>query len=350
MDIQRLPLALHLAEPSEAILGRFHALRAEREAAALEKVVRSAGRRVRPMLARLRRILESDGPEHEWQRARGLGLELIDWNDPRYPSALRDLPGPPAVLYKRGAGEWTLPHAVTVVGARRCSGVGRRFAHEIGEGLAARGATVISGLAIGIDQAVHEGVLAGGGTGVGILSCGLEQVYPPGAEELATSLMKQGSLLSEMPIGTPPLRRHFPRRNRILAALGRAVIVVEADQRSGSLITVHRALDLGREVWAVPGDVDKPSSRGSNELLRDGATPLIDLSDLDPLFPAGVGSSLGGHEDDNWLRHLERPCSLDQLAEASGVDPNVLSVRLIDLESEGRVLALGGGLYRRARG
>ncbi|MSR45781.1 MAG: DNA-protecting protein DprA [Planctomycetes bacterium] len=281
----------------------------------------------------------------EAANAAALGLALISWHDPRYPRGLFDLVGPPALLYVRGRGQ--LPHdpAVTIVGSRASTARGRAFAADLGRSLAQRGAAVVSGLAIGIDQAAHEGALAAGGPCCAVLACGLDRIYPPGAVPLAARLEAHGTLVSEMPIGTPPYKDHFPRRNRLLAAWSCATLVVEADLRSGSLVTAHRALELGRSVHAVPGNIDAPSSRGTNRLIRDGAHPLLEIADLDLLLPgtetrvAAGGAAL--------LDALAAPQAAAAIAERLARPLDHVLIDLVELELEGKVTRLGGGLWSR---
>ena len=203
----------------------------------------------------------------------------------------------------------------------------------------------MSCLAIGIDQASHEGALSAAGACYAILACGADQIYPPGAAPLAAAIERRGRIVSEMPPGTPPFKSHFPRRNRLLAALSKATIVVEADLKSGSLLTAHRALELGRGVHAVPGAIDAPTSRGTNRLIRDGAHPLLECDDLDLLLHAPRANPLRGH--DELLGALASPASVDSLAARLRVPVDRLLLRLVELEAEGRVARLGGGLYAR---
>jgi DNA processing protein len=203
----------------------------------------------------------------------------------------------------------------------------------------------VSGLAIGIDQASHEGALAAAGPCYAVLACGVDQIYPPGAAPLAARIERAGRIVSEMPPGTPPYKDHFPRRNRLLAALAKATLVVEADLRSGSLVTAHRALELGRGVHAVPGAIDAPTSRGTNRLIRDGAHPLLGVEDLDLLLQTPRAGTL--RSCDELLAALTAPVAVEALAQRLGVGVDRLLLRLVELEADGRVARLGGGLYAR---
>ena len=276
----------------------------------------------------------------ELQKCRELGIRLVAWNDPAYPDALLDLAAPPPLLYLRGHGPWPPRHPLTIVGARKSTIRGRSFAREVAAGIARQGGAVISGLARGIDQAAHEGCAQQEGGCYAVLACGVDRIYPSGTERLVRQIERLGRIVSEMPIGSEPFKHRFPQRNRILAAWSKATIVIEADARSGSLITAHRALDLGREVFAVPGPIREPSSRGTNALIRDGATPLLELEDLQWLLPqASVAAA------DPFLQNLLSPKTPSELAILLGDHEDVVLARLLDLELAGKVRNLGGGFY-----
>jgi DNA processing protein len=224
----------------------------------------------------------------------GAPLRLIlTLADPRYPSRLLDLADPPLVLYCIGDWQWLDRPQVAIVGSRNASLHGAGTARALGAAIAAAGWTVTSGLAEGIDQAAHRGALdARGGSTVAALGTGIAQVYPARAGDLARRIAASGTLISEQPLGTPPVPANFPRRNRLIAALARAVLVVEAAPRSGSLITARLAADIGREVMAVPGSIHSPLARGCNALIRQGAK-LVDcaediLAELPPISRLGL--------------------------------------------------------------
>ncbi len=291
---------------------------------------------------RLQDLHRTGSVVEELRRAELLSLELIAWTEDHYPAALRDLRAPPPVLYLRGRGPWPPVEPVTIVGARRSTLSGRDFAARLGEDVVLRGASVLSGLALGIDQAALAGALRGGGNVYAVLACGVDRVYPPGAERMARDILERGRLISEMPLGIPPLRHHFPRRNRILAAFPRAVLIVEADLRSGSLITAGHALELGREVFAVPGSIDQPTSRGTNRLIRDGAQPLLECEDLDFLLPPRPRLK----SNDALLACLKSPRTAEDAAKELSRPMDEILLRLVDLELDGKVERLGVGLYR----
>ena len=198
-------------------------------------------------------------------------IEILLWSDEVYPARLGHLVDPPPVLFARGRLELLSRPAVTIVGSRRSTGYGRRSAEALAAQMALRGITVVSGLALGIDGASHRGALEAGGDTIAVLGSGVDLIQPASHRRLGERVAREGLLLSEFLPGEPARAHHFPRRNRILAALGGAVVVVEAAEKSGALITVEHALDLGRDVYAVPGALDAPQSRGCNLLIRQGA-------------------------------------------------------------------------------
>ena len=204
-------------------------------------------------------------------RCRTLEIEVLLWTDDAYPEKLGHLVDPPPVLFARGRIELLCRAAVTIVGSRRSTAYGRRSAEELAAQMALRGITVVSGLALGIDGASHRGALEAGGDTIAVLGSGVDLIQPASHRRLGERVAREGLLLSEFLPGEPARAYHFPRRNRILAALGGAVVVVEAAEKSGALITVEHALDLGRDVYAVPGALDAPQSRGCNLLIRQGA-------------------------------------------------------------------------------
>jgi DNA processing protein len=210
----------------------------------------------------------------EIERARRKGVEVLTPADPAYPPLLKGSADPPGALYLRGSLEADDRLAVAVVGARRATPYGLDLAAKLGRDLAARGFTVVSGLARGIDAAAHRGALEGGGRTLAVLGSGVDRIYPEEHEALAQSIAARGAVISEMPLGTAPLAKHFPQRNRVIASLGWGTVVVEAARDSGSLITANLALQEGRLVFAVPGLVGEPNAEGTNALLRAGAQTM----------------------------------------------------------------------------
>jgi len=251
-----------------------------------------------PLLVRAREIAARAGrlAARERRRAAELGAAVVTRLDPGYPPALRDLALPPPVLCVRGELPETLARGrlgVTVVGARRADRYGLDLAHRISRSLAALGLPIVSGLARGIDAAAHRGALAAGGATVAVLGSGLGVDYPRGHGRLRDEIASSGALVTEFPVGLEPRRWHFPVRNRLLAALTPGTLVVQATERSGSLVTARWALDLGREVLAVPGPVGDRHARGPHRLLRDGAGLVTGPRDvLDALVGPSVADEL----------------------------------------------------------
>jgi DNA processing protein len=286
-------------------------------------------------------------------RARVVGLD-----DPEYPSLLRHLRDAPLYLTARGEPLVEGP-AVAIVGARRATPYGLDVARQLAEGLAHAGVTVVSGLARGIDAAAHEGALAARGRTVAVLGSGIDVVYPPEHRELAGRVMASGTLLSERPVGTAPLPAHFPARNRILAGMTQGTVVVEAAERSGSLITARLANDHGREVFAVPGRIDSPLSAGAHLMIREGAvlTTGVDdiLAEIAPALrargsepPADSNATPGGRSEvDAVLEALAAGAvGIDELIRATERSSPELLALLLDLELRGVVRKLPGRHYQ----
>lgn len=292
-------------------------------------------------------------PAALWAADAGLGARVVVLGDPDYPPAFRDLPDPPLVLWALGA--WPLPErAIAVVGARAATPYGQRVARGLGRDLAAADVAVVSGAAEGIDRAAHEGALdAPGGWTVAVLGCGFRHVYPAHHRALYREIARKGTLLTEFPPEAPPNKGSFPRRNRLIAALARGTVVVEARARSGSLITVDHALDLGREVFAVPGPVGAPGSEGPHALLRDGAT-LVEGA-VDVLTALGWGApppappvALAGAEAALYALLDGEPRGLEALLAASGLAPGPAGAALVGLELAGLARSAPGGRWLRA--
>jgi DNA processing protein len=283
------------------------------------------------------------------------GQRAVSIASAAYPRALREIPDPPPVLWLRGQLEpLHAPRLVAVVGARAASRQGLDVAAALGAGLASAGVVVVSGLARGVDTAAHRAALAAGGRSVAVLGSGVDRVYPREHARLADELAERGAVLSELAPGTPPLAFHFPLRNRLISGLSAATVVVEASEKSGSLITAGAALEQGREVMAVPGPVATGRHRGAHALLRDGAT-LVERADdvvaalgwgapvapgpagsgrLDPLVAAELGLDPATDDFD-----------ADDVSAATGWPPARVCARLGALEIAGRIQRVGGGRF-----
>jgi DNA processing protein len=278
------------------------------------------------------------------------GVRRLRRRDPAYPALLSAIHDPPPALFLRGAGDDGLLErpAVAIVGARACSAYGRSVARSLGRELAAAGLVVVSGMARGIDGEAHRGALEAGET-VAVLGCGVDRDYPAAHAELARRICERGLVVSEYEPGVEPAPWRFPARNRIIAGLCQATVVVEARERSGALITADFALEEGREVLAVPGEITSGLSAGTNALLRLGATPLTSAEDVLESFglePAQPDATPLGDAAATLLEHLrDGALTADELVRSAGVDPAEASAALMELELARRV-ALEDGVYR----
>ncbi len=277
---------------------------------------------------------------------------LITWFDPAYPPRLRDIPAPPAWLYVRGDPDWLSRPMLAIVGSRHATPQGLRDARAFAQALSEAGLTIVSGLALGVDAAAHEGGLAGLASSVAVVGTGLDRVYPARNKALAHRLAAEGAIVSEFPIGTPPRSGHFPRRNRIISGLSLGVLVVEAALESGSLITARQASEQGREVFALPGSIHSPLSKGCHRLIKQGAKLVESATDI--LEELGCVLSAPRSEVapptavDALLECLANgPLASDQLASRLGLTVEEVSVKLLAAELEGAIAKLPGGLYQR---
>lgn len=283
---------------------------------------------------------------------------LLPADDPRFPTALLAISDCPSELWFRGALDVLDAPAVAIVGSRAASAVALEMAGRLAADLAARGVTVISGLARGVDSAAHRGALSRGPT-VAVLGSGIDVIYPPEHAALADEIAARGLLLSEYPPGRGPLPGQFPMRNRIISGLSRAVVVIEAHERSGSLITARCALQQGRDVMAVPGNPLSGRSRGAHALIRDGAKIVECADDIleelglapSPEFVSdGLRCAIPTSCGDSILAGMEagQAYDLDGLSAGSGLDGARLLPRLLDLELRGLVRRVGGGRFMRS--
>lgn len=218
--------------------------------------------------------------EHTLQWLRDEGNKLIAWDDPDYPRALLTIADPPPVLFFRGDSALLNRPGLAIVGSRNATAQGRETAEAFATALSSAGLTIVSGLALGIDAAAHRGGLERGGRSLAVVGTGIDRVYPAANRDLARRLSEEGGIVSEFALGTPPLPGNFPRRNRLISGLARGVLVVEATLASGSLITARFAAEQGRDVFAVPGSIHSPFSKGSHRLIRDGAKLVETAQDV----------------------------------------------------------------------
>jgi DNA processing protein len=299
---------------------------------------------VRPPKGERWRMFERRFDERAYlERLAGGGYRFLARSSPRFPPLLRAIHDPPPGLFLRGAAESDLLSrpAVAVVGARACSGYGASVARSLGRDLAAAGLVVVSGLARGIDAEAHRGALETAGATVAVLGCGIDRDYPASHAELARRVADAGLIVSEYAPGVEPAPWRFPARNRIVAGLCAATVVVEARERSGALITTDLALEEGREVFTVPGEITSALSAGTNALLKLGAAALTSAADV--LTSFGIEPETGASERSPLLELL--PASADELVRKTGLGAAEIARTLVELEIEGR-LAVHDGVYR----
>jgi len=297
-------------------------------------------------------------PEAEMEKLEHYGIKVFRYTDPGYPARLKEIYDYPPLLYVRGSllseDEWCL----AVVGTRRATAYGRQVAEEIVADLARGNITIVSGLAKGIDSIAHQSALTAGGRSIAVFACGLDTVYPSENVNLARTIMKQGALISEYPPGTRPRADNFPRRNRILSGLSLGVLVVEADESSGAMITARLALEQNREVFAIPGSILSPASRGTNRLVQEGAKLVRDYTDIleelnlmtvarqmeiKEIIPASETEAL-------LLKQLgAEPTHIDEVCRRSGLQISTVSSTLAMMELKGLIKQVGPMNYSLSR-
>jgi DNA processing protein len=281
---------------------------------------------------------------------------LVTIADAEYPQLLLQTADPPLVLYVKGRLELLNAPAIAIVGSRNATPQGVVTAEEFARALSNSGVTIVSGLALGIDAAAHRGGLSGTASSVALVGTGLDVVYPARNRALAHELAERGALLSEFALGTPPIAANFPRRNRLISGMCRGCLVVEAAAQSGSLITARFANEQGREVFAVPGSIHSPLSKGCHALIKQGAKLVESANDileelrLPPVPALNDQPAAPDAEAALLLTHLgAAPSSVDQICERSGIPPAKAASLLLDLELSGVIAAMPGGLYQRVR-
>ena len=299
---------------------------------------------------------------HEWLQGAegGMRRRIVTLADADYPLSLLNTEDPPLMLYLMGQLDSGWPAALAVVGSRNPTPQGLANARQFSRCFAQAGLTVVSGLALGVDAAAHEGALEAAAPGqlatIAVVGTGLDRVYPRQHLELAHRIAQRGLLVSEYPLGTPPLAQNFPKRNRIIAALSQGTVVVEAALKSGSLITAHQAAEQGKDVFAIPGSIHSPQSRGCHALLKQGAklveTAQDVLEELSIAHPRPIAvpspeEAAPGREDGILAALGFDPVSLDALVARTGVAPAHLQAKLLELELQGDLARLPGGLFQR---
>jgi DNA processing protein len=344
----------------KALIDRFGSATAALDAAMSDlRGVQGIGPKLAQAVAAARNEID---PEREIAICREKGVSIVTENDATYPRALSEIPDPPGILFVRGEIRPQDAIAVAIVGSRHATSYGKSIAEQLASSLARAGVTIVSGLARGIDAAAHRGALEAGGRTIGVLGSGVLNIYPPEHAELALDVIKSGAIVSETPPQSPPLAGAFPQRNRIITGMSLGVIVVEASDRSGALISARHAMEQNREVFAVPGRVDSRMSRGCHRLLRDGAK-LVETADdvLEELGPL-VSPALSAdgqqvhHPAELMLNELEQqvlaaigsdPTQVDQVVTSSGLPVSQVLSTLSVLEMRRLVRRISGNLVRR---
>lgn len=291
-------------------------------------------------------------------------IKLIYFNHPDYPRRLKDIIDPPLYFYLKGSVSDRDANAISIVGTRMPTTYGRRVAEMLASELAQAGFTVISGMARGIDTFTHQAVMKAGGRSIGVLGCGVDVVYPPENIRLFKEMHEHGAIISEFPAGTGPHKKNFPQRNRIISGLSLGTVVVEAAERSGSLITVRFALEQGREVFAVPGNINSPVSKGTNNLIKQGAKLVTCTEDIleefEQLLTAGLKNgikgtpiegkiSLSSEEETVYNILTLEPKHIDQIMIECGVEPRIAMHLLLSLEIKGVVEQVPGSCFVKAK-
>ena len=356
MTDRRYWLAFNLARgigpvKTRAVLDFFGDLEAAWRAPASELERAGLDKRAVRGLLEARKTLDLDKAVDQLAKA---GAHLLTWDDADYPSRLKEITDPPPVLYVRGELKPVDEFAVAIVGTRNATTYGKEVARQLASGLAQNQVTIISGLARGIDLIAHQAALDAGGRTSAVLGCGVDVTYPPEARKLGERLTQQGALLSDLPLGTQPSAENFPPRNRIISGLTLGVIVVEAAEESGALITADFALEQGREVFAVPGNIYSKASKGAHRLIQQGAKLVTCVEDvLEELQLQQVTQQALTREalpqDDTeravWEALSHEPIHIDELSRILDLPIPMLSAALMVMELKGMARHVGGMNY-----
>lgn len=335
----------------QALIRHFGNLEAAWKAQPAELAEAGLGAKVIERIVEARERVEL---EKIHEKIQSQGITVLTWQDETYPARLKEIDQPPPVLYLRGE---YLPDdlfAVAIVGTRRVTPYGRQVTEEIAAFLAANGITVISGLARGVDAVAHQAALRTGGRTMAVLGSGVDRIYPPEHRALADQMIERGAIVSDYALGTPPDASNFPPRNRIISGLSLAVVVVEAGETSGALITAEFAAEQGREIFAVPGSILAPQSKGTNRLIQQGALPLLSANDL---MQALDLTRMGEHKaarkaipsDQTEARLLDllgsEPLHVDEIRNQADLPIEKVSAALALMELKGLVRQVGGMNY-----
>ena len=315
--------------------------------------LRSAGLSAK-IVERFLQVRSSVDLEQIWDQIASQNIQVLTWEDEAYPPRLKEIEQPPPVLYVRGEVLDEDIWAVAIVGTRRITPYGRQITEQITARLAANGVTIVSGLARGVDAVAHQAALKAGGRTIAVLGSGVDRIYPPEHRALAEQMMSRGAIISDYAVGTPPEAANFPPRNRIISGLSMAVIVIEAGETSGALITAEFAAEQGREVFAVPGNILAPQSKGTNRLIQQGARPLVDARDvLDVLNLTRVPEQRAARKilpiDETEAQLLsalgDEPLHVDEIRNQTGLPVEKVSAALVMMELKGMVRHVGGMQY-----
>jgi len=324
----------------------WHASREELKAAGL-------GVKTTEELIRIRSSIDLDA---ELSQVQSRGYKVVSWDCEDYPVRLKEIESPPPALYVWGEFHPSDRWAVAIVGTRRMSPYGETVTAELATALAVNGITVVSGMAKGVDGIAHRYALASGGRTIAVLGSGLDQLYPAENRGLAKEISKHGAVITDYALGTRPEGRNFPPRNRIISGLALVVVIIEAGESSGALITAHFAAEQGREVFAVPGNIHSRNSRGTNQLIRDGACPMLSVEDVlealnfDVVKRQEVIDQFVPEDDVERLvydRLSSEPVHVDELRAQCGLPVSKINASLAMLELKGRVRQVGGMQYVR---
>ncbi|MGB7877002.1 MAG: DNA-processing protein DprA [Anaerolineales bacterium] len=306
------------------------------------------------LIERLVAIREKVDLSRIWNQIQSKEIQVLTWLDEAYPQRLKEIEQPPPVLYLRGELSTEDDWAVAIVGSRKVTPYGRQVTEQIASFLAANGITVVSGLARGVDAIAHKAALNAGGRTFAVLGSGVDRIYPPENRALAEQIFEQGAVLSDYAPGTPPEASNFPPRNRIISGLSMAVVVVEAGETSGALITADFAAEQGREIFAVPGNILAPQSKGTNKLIQKGALPLLSANDImQTLNLTRVGQhkaarkALPADEVEAKLLNAmsDEPQHVDEIRNQTGLPVEKVSATLVMMELKGMVRQVGNMQY-----
>ena len=326
-----------------------------------ENVLAASGQELERLAGAAARQLRAEKPSSDIERAlrwaSAPGNAIVTLADAEYPRLLLEIPDPPVLLYATGRLELLSRPALAIVGSRNATAQGERNAEQFARAFSAAGLTIVSGLAVGIDAAAHRGALEAAGSTIAVLGTGVDVVYPRQNAQLAAQIAESGLLLSEFTLGAAGAAHHFPRRNRLISGLAHGCLVVEAALASGSLITARAAAEQGRDVFAVPGSIHSPLSKGCHALLKQGAKLVESAEDvlveLTGFRRTGFASTRAPEQpqaDDPLLDHMGfDPVDVDSLCSRSGLPAERVCADLLRLELDGRVAALPGGTYQRLR-